>query len=98
MAAIRMRYTGTDDGAWALIDLLKGFPGVDDVFESEDLQVSPYADEQTGGGLAENVGPDAMVIEVQVADDDNVCDNVVEAARTAAMHRGAVLEIIDDDE
>lgn len=97
MPMMRMRVTGDDDTARAMINLLQSLEGIEHVEEIEDLMPHMDDDDSSSAGLVDDQGPGYHVIEVD-APNDATARKVREATEALAFDLEAVVEFVDEDE
>jgi len=95
METVRMRITGDDNAARALIAILHGLPGIEYVEEVNDLM--PFADDadSSSAGLPDDEGPGLHEIEVE-APDRIAAEHVREVADETADELGVTIEHVDE--
>jgi len=95
MTTVRMRVTGDDNGARALIAVLHGLPGIEHVEEVNDLM--PFADDpdSSSAGLPDDECAGLHDIEVE-APDDYAAEVVREVADEKADEFGITIEYVDE--
>ena len=98
MPTLRLRVTGSDDDARAIMNLLQSLDGIEHVEEVADLMPHMDDDDSSSAGLVadgNDDGPDVHDIEVQAPNDEGV-RRVHRVAESAAMDAGAVAEFLDE--
>lgn len=93
---IKLRITGDDDAARAVMNLLLGIDGIEHVEEIGDLM--PHMDDadSSSAGLSDVEGPSFHVVEVEVPNDATE-QRVRDAVEALAMQLDALVEFEDDD-
>ena len=97
MPTLRMRLTGSEDDARAMINLLQSLDGIEHVEEIADLM--PHMDDadSSSAGLSDVAGPDVHGIEVE-APNGSTARKVREAAEALAFDLDVLVEFEQDDE
>ena len=95
METVRIRVTGSDDAANALINLLHGFDGVRRVEQVADDM--PHMDDADSSslGLPDDMGPGVHDIEVE-AEDRRIAESVREAIDESADRLRVTVEHVDE--
>lgn len=96
MPMLRLRVTGSDDNARAIINLLQSLDGIEHVEEVEDLMPHMDDDDSSSAGLADDQGPGLHMIEIG-APNAATARKVREAAEALAFDLDAVVEFDDED-
>ena len=97
MPTLRMRLTGSEADARAMINLMQSLEGIEHVEEVADLM--PHMDDadSSSAGLSDVAGPNAHEIEIN-APNDSTARKVREAAEALAFDLDALVEFEEDDE
>ena len=98
MPTLRLRVTGSDDDARAIMNLLQSLDGIEHVEEVADLMPHMDDDDSSSAGLVSDgndSGPDVHDIEVLAPNEEGV-RRVHYVAESAAMNAGAVAEFLDE--
>ena len=98
MPMLRLRLTGSDDDARAVINLLQSLDGIEHVEEVGDLMPHMDDDDSSSAGLVSDGndgGADVHDIEVLAPNDEGV-RRVHYVTESAAMDAGAVAEFLDE--
>lgn len=95
METVRMRITGDDDAARALIAILHGLPGIEHVEEINDL--TPFADDpdSSSAGLPDDESPGLHELEIE-APDRIAAEHVRVVADETADDLGLTIEHVDE--
>jgi hypothetical protein len=96
MPTLRLRLTGSEDDARAMMNLLQSLDGIEHVEEVADLM--PHMDDadSSSAGLSDIRGPDAHEIEIE-APNDSTARKVREAAEALAFDLDALVEFEEED-
>lgn len=96
MPMLRLRLTGSNDDARAMINLLQSLEGIEHVEEVADLM--PHMDDadSSSAGLSDVEGPNMHAIEVE-APNDATALKVREAVEALAFDLDAVVEFDHDE-
>ena len=96
MSMLRIRLTGSDDTARAVMNLLQSLDGIEHVEEIGDLM--PHMDDadSSSAGLSDVEGPQMHEIEIEVPN-DSTGRKVREAVEALAFDLDAVVEFEDDE-
>lgn len=97
MPNIRIRLTGSDDDARAMMNLLQSIEGIEHVEEVADLMPRMDDADSSSAGLSDVSGPDAHEIEIG-APNASTARKVREAAEALAFDLDAVVEIEEEEE
>ena len=97
MALLRIRLTGSDDTARAVINLLQSLDGIEHVEEIDDLMPQLDDADSSSAGLSDVEGPDVHQIEVD-APNDATARKVREAVEALAFDLDVVAEFVDDED
>ena len=95
MTIVRIRLTGSEDDASALITLLHGLDGIERIEEIADLMPHMDDPDSSSAGLVDDVGPGVHAIEVE-APDHLMAERVREFADRAAETLDATIEFVDE--
>jgi len=97
MPMLRIRLTGSDDTARAIINLLQSVEGIEHVEEVADLM--PHMDDadSSSAGLSDQEGGSAHEIEID-APNESTARKVREAVEALAFDLDALVEFEEDDE
>lgn len=97
MPMLRIRLTGDDDAARAVINLLQSLDGIEHVEETGDLM--PHMDDadSSSAGLSDLGGPEMHQIEID-APNPATARKVREAVEALAFQLDALVEFEEDDE
>jgi hypothetical protein len=93
---MRMRVTGSNDNARAIINLLQSLEGIEHVEEIEDLMPHMDDEDSSSAGLVDDQGPGMHVLEIE-APNDATARKVREAAEALAFDLDAVVEFEVDE-
>ena len=94
MPRVRLRITGSDADARAIMNLLQSIDGIEHVEEIADLMPHMDDEDSSSAGLMDDRGGDVRVLEIEVLSPH--ADRVREAAADIAGQYGLVLEFVDD--
>ncbi len=96
MPMLRIRLTGSDDTARAVINLLQSVEGIEHVEEIDDLM--PHMDDadSSSAGLSDVEGPQMHEIEVEVGN-PSTARKVREAVEALAFDLDALVEFEEDE-
>ena len=97
MPTLRLRLTGSEDDARAMMNLLQSLDGIEHVEEVADLM--PHMDDadSSSAGLSDIRGPDAHEIEIE-APNDSTARKVREAAEALAFDLDALVEFEEEED
>lgn len=97
MPMLRIRLTGSDDTARAVINLLQSLEGIEHVEEIDDLM--PHMDDadSSSAGLSDVSGPDMHTIEIE-AGNPSTERKVREAVEALAFDLDALVEFETEEE
>ena len=97
MPRVRLRITGSDADARAIMNLLQSLDGIEHVEEIADMM--PHMDDadSSSAGLSDLRGPDAHEIEID-APNPSTARRVREAVEALAFDLDVLVEFEDDDE
>lgn len=96
MPMLRLRLTGNDDDARAMINLLQSLEGIEHVEEIADLMSHMDDADSSSAGLSDVAGPDMHEIEID-APNEATARRVREAAEALAFDLDAVVEFETDE-
>ena len=85
MSTMRLRFTGSEDAARGLINLIASIDGVEHVEEVATLMGNLDDDDSSSAGLNSDLGPQSRAIEVEVP-------NATAARRVRMLAEGLALE------
>ena len=96
MPMLRIRLTGSDDDARAIINLLQSLEGIEHVEEVADLM--PHMDDadSSSAGLSESGGPDVHEVEID-APNDATARKVRDAVEALAFDLDVLAEFEEDE-
>ena len=97
MPTLRLRLTGSDDDARAVINLLQSLEGIEHVEEVADMMPRMDDADSSSAGLSDVSGPDAHEIEIE-APNDSTARKVREAVEALAFDLDALVEFEEEDE
>ena len=97
MPTMRLRLTGSEDDARAMINLLQSLQGIEHVEEVDDLM--PHMDDadSSSAGLSDVAGPSMHALEIE-APNESTARKVREAAEALAFDLDAMVEFEEEDE
>lgn len=97
MPTLRIRLTGSEDDARAMINLLQSLEGIEHVEEVADLM--PHMDDadSSSAGLSDLAGPNAHEIEI-IAPNEASARKVREAVEALAFDLDVLVEFEGEDE
>ncbi len=97
MPMLRIRLTGSDDDARAVINLLQSLEGIEHVEEVADLM--PHMDDadSSSAGLSDIGGPDMHAVEID-APNDSTARKVREAVEALAFDLDVLVEFEEEEE
>ncbi len=97
MTMLRIRVTGSDDTARAIINLLQSVEGIEHVEEISDLM--PHMDDadSSSAGLSDVAGPNMHEIEIEVGNPSTE-RKVREAVEALAFDLDALVEFEEEEE
>lgn len=97
MPTLRMRLTGSEDDARAMMNLLQSLDGIEHVEEVADLM--PHMDDadSSSAGLSDVAGPDAHEIEIG-APNASSARKVREAVEALAFDLDVLVEFEEEDD
>lgn len=97
MPTLRLRLTGSDDAARAMINLMQSLDGIEHVEEVEDLMPHMDDDDSSSAGLPDDQGPGHHALEI-LAPNQATARRVREAAEALAFDLDAVVEFEEDED
>ena len=97
MSMLRIRLTGSDDTARAVINLLQSLNGIEHVEEIGDLMPHMDDPDSSSAGLHDERGGEMHEIEIEVGN-DATRRKVREAVEALAFDLDAVVEFEEDEE
>ena len=97
MALLRMRLTGSDDAARAVMNLLQSLDGIEHVEEIGDLMTHMDDADSSSAGLSDVEGPQMHEIEIDVPN-ESTGRKVRDAVDALAFDLEALVEFEDDEE
>lgn len=97
MPTLRLRLTGSDDDARAVMNLLQSLEGIEHVEEVADLM--PHMDDadSSSAGLSDLGGPDMHALEIE-APNDSTARKVREAVEALAFDLDLLVEFDAEEE
>lgn len=95
MSLLRMRFTGSEDAARGLINLIASIDGVEHVEEVATLMGHLDDDDSSSAGLNSDLGPQSRAIEVEVPN-ETAARRVRMLAEGLALETGAGVEFEED--
>lgn len=97
MPMLRLRLTGSDDDARAIINLLQSLDGIEHVEEVADLM--PHMDDadSSSAGLSDSGGPDVHELEID-APNESTARKVREAVEALAFDLDALVEFEEEED
>lgn len=97
MPMLRLRLTGSDDDARAIINLLQSLDGIEHVEEIADLM--PHMDDvdSSSAGLSDIGGPDVHELEID-APNESTARKVREAVEALAFDLDALVEFEEEED
>jgi hypothetical protein len=97
MPRVRLRITGSDADARAIMNLLQSIDGIEHVEEIADLMPRMDDADSSSAGLSDVEGPDAHEIEIE-APNEATARKVRQAAEALAFDLDAAVEFEEADE
>ncbi|HZW17765.1 MAG TPA: hypothetical protein VFF71_03030 [Luteimonas sp.] len=97
MALLRIRLTGSDDAARAVMNLLLGIDGIEHVEEVGDLMAHMDDADSSSAGLSDVEGPQLHEIEIEIPN-ESTGRKVREAVDSLAFDLEALVEFEDDED
>ena len=97
MPMLRIRLTGSDDDARAVMNLLQSLDGIEHVEEVADLM--PHMDDadSSSAGLSDIGGPDTHAVEID-APNESTARKVREAVEALAFDLDVLVEFEEDED
>lgn len=92
MPQLRIRITGSDDDARAIINLLTSIEGIEHVEEISDLMPNMDDPDSSSAGLPDDEGPGMTLVEVE-AGNDATAAKVRNAAEALARDLDVIVEL-----
>ncbi|MCW0368065.1 hypothetical protein [Xanthomonas sacchari] len=96
MPQLRIRITGSEDDARAIINLLSSLDGIEHVEEIDDLMPHMDDDDSSSAGLPDDQGPGTHEVEVE-AGNAATTQKVREAVEALAFELDVVVEFEQDE-
>ncbi|MCI2261337.1 MULTISPECIES: hypothetical protein [Xanthomonas] len=96
MPQVRIRITGSEDDARAIINLLSSLDGIEHVEEIDDLMPHMDDDDSSSAGLPDDQGPGTHEVEVE-AGNAATAQKVREAVEALAFELDVVVEFEQDE-
>jgi ATP-dependent 26S proteasome regulatory subunit len=96
MAMLRLRLTGDDDAARAMMNLLQSLDGIEHVEEIADLMPHMDDPDSSSAGLSDLAGPEMRQIEID-APNPSTARKVREAVQELAFKLDALVEFEEDE-
>lgn len=96
MPMLRLRLTGSDDDARAMINLMQSLEGIEHVEEIADLMPHMDDPDSSSAGLSDVLGANTHEIEIETPN-DSTARKVREAAEALAFDLDAVVEFEVDE-
>ncbi|KAA8921700.1 MULTISPECIES: hypothetical protein [Xanthomonas] len=96
MPQLRIRITGSEDDARAIINLLSSLDGIEHVEEIDDLMPHMDDDDSSSAGLPDDQGPGTHEVEVE-AGNAATAQKVREAVEALAFELDVVVEFEQDE-
>ncbi|WP_295947807.1 hypothetical protein [uncultured Xanthomonas sp.] len=96
MPLLRIRITGSEDDARAIINLLSSLDGIEHVEEIDDLMPHMDDDDSSSAGLPDDQGPGTHEVEVE-AGNAATAQKVREAVEALAFELDVVVEFEQDE-
>lgn len=97
MPMLRLRLTGSEDDARAMINLMQSLEGIEHVEEIDDLMRHMDDADSSSAGLSDVSGPTVHALEID-APNDSTARKVREAAEALAFDLDAMVEFEEEDE
>ncbi len=97
MPMLRIRLTGSDDDARAVINLLQSLEGIEHVEEVADLMPHMDAADSSSAGLRDIGGPDMHAVEID-APNASTARKVREAVEALAFDLDVLVEFEEEEE
>ncbi|KMM74020.1 hypothetical protein PQU63_02805 [Xanthomonas protegens] len=96
MPQLRIRITGSEDDARAIINLLSSLDGIEHVEEIDDLMPHMDDDDSSSAGLPDDQGPGTHEVEVD-AGNAATAQKVREAVEALAFELDVIVEFEQDE-
>ena len=96
MPTLRLRLTGSDDDARAMINLMQSLEGIEHVEEVDDLMPHMDDDDSSSAGLPDDKSPGMHELEIE-APNESTARKVREAAEALAFDLDALVEFEEDE-
>lgn len=96
MPQLRIRVTGSEDDARAIINLLQSLEGIEHVEEIDDLMTHMDDDDSSSAGLPDDQGPGTHELEIE-APNVSTAGKVREAVEALAFDLDVVVEFELDE-
>jgi hypothetical protein len=97
MPTLRLRLTGSEDDARAVINLLQSLDGIEHVEEVADMMERMDDSDSSSAGLSDIRGPDAHELEIE-APNASTARKVREAVEALAFDLDALVEFEEEDD
>lgn len=97
MPMLRIRLTGSDDDARAVINLLQSLDGIEHVEEVADMMTHMDDADSSSAGLTDAIGPGTHELEIE-AGNPSTARKVRESVEALAFDLDALVEFEDDEE
>ncbi|TWI01029.1 hypothetical protein IP90_02651 [Luteimonas cucumeris] len=97
MPTLRLRLTGSEDDARAMINLMQSLEGIEHVEEVADLMPHMDDDDSSSAGLPDDQGPGHHALEI-LAPNATTARRVREAAEALAFDLDVVIEFEEEEE
>ena len=97
MPRVRLRITGSDADARAIMNLLQSIDGIEHVEEIDDLMPHMDDEDSSSAGLSDGLGGGVHELEVD-APNDYTAGRVREAVEELAYRLGLLVEFVDDED
>jgi hypothetical protein len=97
MPTLRLRLTGSEDDARAVINLLQSLDGIEHVEEVADMMDRMDDSDSSSAGLSDIRGPDAHELEIE-APNASTARKVREAVEALAFDLDALVEFEEEDD
>lgn len=95
MPTVRIRVTGSETAAGALITVLHGLDGIEHIEQVADLMSHMDDDDSSSAGLVDDIGPGVHAIEIEVRDHE-LAERVRDVASEAAERLDTTIEFVDE--
>ena len=97
MPRVRLRITGSDDDARAIMNLLQSIDGIEHVEEVADLMPHMDDDDSSSAGLVDDQGPGQHALEIE-APNLATAAKVREAVEDLAYRLDVLVEFVSDED